>query len=105
MQIDQSLILRLEHLARLELSEEQRDQIRKDLNNILKMVAHLQDLPTDEVEPLVYLNPDVNVWREDQVRDQVSRDAALKNAPAHDDTYFTVPKVIDLKSGLPDQAP
>ncbi|HKK75878.1 MAG TPA: Asp-tRNA(Asn)/Glu-tRNA(Gln) amidotransferase subunit GatC [Saprospiraceae bacterium] len=97
MQIDHSLILRLEHLARLELSKDERATIRQDLNDILTMVEQLQDLPTDEVEPLVYLNPDVNVWREDQVKDQVSRTAALKNAPSQDGTYFTVPKVIDLK--------
>lgn len=97
MQIDQSLILRLEHLARLELSQEERTIIQQDLNDILNMVEQLQDLPTDEVPPLVYLNPDVNVWREDQVKHQVNRAAALKNAPDQDGTYFTVPKVIDLK--------
>ena len=97
MQIDHSLILRLEHLARLELSQKERAIIRQDLNDILAMVEQLQDLPTDEVPPLVYLNSDVNVWREDQVKHQVSREAALKNAPDQDGTYFTVPKVIDLK--------
>jgi aspartyl-tRNA(Asn)/glutamyl-tRNA(Gln) amidotransferase subunit C len=97
MQIDKSLILRLEHLARLELSDTERSQIQGDLNNILEMVEQLQNLPTDEVEPLVYLNSDVNVWRADQVKNQVSREEALKNAPDHDDAYFKVPKVIDLK--------
>lgn len=97
MQIDQSLIFRLEHLARLELSAEERSIIQQDLNDILTMVEQLQDLPTEEVTPLVYLNADVNIWREDEVKDQVSREAALKNAPQQDGTYFTVPKVIDLK--------
>lgn len=97
MQIDKSLILRLEHLARLELSETERDQIQTDLNNILEMVEQLQNLSTDSVEPLVYMNTDVNVWRVDEVKNQVSREEALKNAPDHDDTYFKVPKVIDLK--------
>ncbi len=97
MQIDNELVSRLEHLARLELSEAERAQMQVDLNKILTMVEKLQELPTDGVEPLVYLNPDVNVWREDEVKHQVKREDALKNAPDQDGTYFKVPKVIDLK--------
>lgn len=97
MQIDKPLILKLANLARLELSDEESTLIQQDLNAILEMVEQLQDLNTDDVAPLVYLNPDVNVWRADQVKDQVSRAAALKNAPEQDGTYFTVPKVINLK--------
>ena len=97
MQIDNELVSRLEHLARLELSEEERKQMQTDLNKILTMVEKLQELPTDGVEPLVYLNPDTNVWRKDEVAHQVKREDALKNAPDQDGTYFKVPKVIDLK--------
>lgn len=96
MQIDNTLISKLEKLARLELSEEERQKIQQDLNAILEMVAKLESLETKEVEPLVYLNPDVNVWRKDEVKDQVEQAAALKNAPNQDGTYFKVPKVIDL---------
>jgi aspartyl-tRNA(Asn)/glutamyl-tRNA(Gln) amidotransferase subunit C len=96
MQIDNTLISKLEHLARLELSSEERQKIQDDLNAILEMVAQLERLDTKEVDPLVYLNPDVNVWRKDEVKDQVSRAEALKNAPKEDGTYFKVPKVIDL---------
>lgn len=96
MQIDNTLISKLENLARLELSEEERQKIQQDLNAILEMVAKLESLDTNEVEPLVYLNPDVNVWRTDEVKDQVDQAAALKNAPNQDGTYFKVPKVIDL---------
>ena len=97
MQIDKELISRLEHLARLELSETERAQIMGDLNNILTMVEQLQALDTKDVEPLVYLNQDVNVWRADQVKNQVERSEALKNAPHADGAYFKVPKVINLK--------
>ena len=97
MQIDKQLISRLEHLSRLELESEEKEQLLKDLNNILQMVEKLQELSTDEVEPLVYLNEDVNVWRKDRIDNQLDRSAALKNAPDQDGIYFKVPKVIDLK--------
>lgn len=97
MQIDKKLISKLEHLARLELEPEEKEQLMQDLNNILQMVEKLQELPTEAIEPLVYLNEDVNVWRSDQIKHQLDRSAALKNAPDQDGVYFKVPKVIDLK--------
>lgn len=96
MTITRTLISRLEHLARLELSDVERQSLQKDLSNILTMVEKLQELDTNDVEPLVYLNEDVNVWREDQVQNQVEREKALSNAPQQDGTFFMVPKVIDL---------
>lgn len=96
MQIDKQLISRLELLARLELSDEEREAIRRDLNEILGMVEKLQRIDTTGVDPLVYLNPDVNQWRADEVRDQLPLERALRNAPQEDGSYFKVPKVIDL---------
>lgn len=84
-------------LARLELSDAEREAIRQDLNKILEMVEQLQALDTNGVEPLVYLTPEVNRWREDAVKGQLDRQQALKNAPHEAGTYFKVPKVIDLK--------
>ncbi|MEN0003773.1 MAG: Asp-tRNA(Asn)/Glu-tRNA(Gln) amidotransferase subunit GatC [Bacteroidota bacterium] len=96
MQIDKNLISRLEHLARLELSEAERESLTNDLNAILEMVAQLQDLDTDDVEPLVYINEDINQLRPDEVNNQVDVKEALKNAPDEDGAHFKVPKVIDL---------
>ena len=94
MQVDEQLILRLEKLARLQLSEEERELIQGDLNKVLEMVDTLKEINTDNVEPLVYMNEEVNVLREDIVKNQVPREDALRNAPAEDGTYFKVPKVI-----------
>ncbi|MEL6922403.1 MAG: Asp-tRNA(Asn)/Glu-tRNA(Gln) amidotransferase subunit GatC [Bacteroidota bacterium] len=94
MTVDKELISRLEHLARLELSAEEKQRIQHDLNEILKMVEKLNELDTDGVAPLVYLSEAENVAREDEVRHQVDRAAALKNAPQQDGTYIKVPKVI-----------
>jgi len=94
MKIDQSLISKLEHLARLELSETEKEGIRNDLNNILQMVEKMNELNTDDVEPLVYINEQQNVWREDKVENQVNREDALRNAPDKNEAFFKVPKVI-----------
>ena len=96
MTIDNELISRLEHLARLELSPEERERIQNDLNEILKMVEKLNELDTDKVEPLVYVSEAENIQREDEIKHQVERTEALKNAPDQDGTYFKVPKVIKL---------
>ena len=96
MTIDNELISRLEHLARLELSVEERQRIQKDLNEILDMVAKLEELDTENVEPLVYLSEEANVLRKDEIKNQVTREDALSNAPDKDEQYFRLPKVIDL---------
>lgn len=95
MQINQELILRLEELARLELSEQEREKIRQDLENILGMCQKLESLDTSTVEPLVYISEEVNVLRADKVEHQLEHDLAMANAPNTDGTYFKVPKVID----------
>jgi aspartyl-tRNA(Asn)/glutamyl-tRNA(Gln) amidotransferase subunit C len=94
MEVNKELILKLENLARLELSEEERNRIQHDLGNILKMVDKLNELDTSNVEPLVYISDEVNVLREDVVKDEVSNDAALSNAPTSQPPYFKVPKMI-----------
>ena len=97
MKVDKPLILKLEKLARLRLSDAERTQIRGDLNKILDMVSKLEELELDEVDPLVYISEEVNVLRPDTVKHQVEREAALSNAPKRTEEYFVVPKVIDLK--------
>ncbi len=97
MTIDEQLISKLEHLARLELSAEERTRLLKDLNNILTMVEKMNELDTQQVPPLIYLNEQANLLREDEITQQVSREDALRNAPKQDSVYFRVPKVIDLK--------
>lgn len=94
MKVDTDLILKLEKLARLELSTAERDLIKNDLGNILNLVDKLQSLDTQNVEPLIYLNDTVNNLRTDEVHQPITREEALKNAPLANDTFFKVPKVI-----------
>lgn len=94
MQIDRDLILKLENLAKLELSDLERERLGLDLTNILQMVEKLQELDTSNVEPLTYISDVVNQLREDEIKGQVTNEQALFNAPEKNEPYFKVPKVI-----------
>lgn len=94
MQINKNLISKLEKLSKLKLSEEERDSITGDLNNILQMIEKLDEIDTEGVEPLVYVSGTVNRLRADQVENQVTTKEALKNGPDVESPYFKVPKVI-----------
>ncbi len=94
MKIEKNLILRLEKLARLELSESERFGMISDLKNILDMVEKLKEVDTTGIAPLIYLNEDANQLREDEVKNELSNEEALKNAPDRDGEFFIVPKVI-----------
>lgn len=93
--MDDQLISNLEKLARLQLDDEERATLGGDLQKILDMVDRLRQLNTDGVEPLVYLSDGQTTARADEVAGQVTTEAALKNAPSHDDQFFRVPKVIE----------
>lgn len=96
MTIDKTLILRLEKLSRLQLSDTERENITNDLNNILEMIATLEDLDTEGVKPLRHvMEESTKPWREDVVKQPITKAEALQNAPNHDDDYFKVLKVID----------
>ncbi len=82
------------HLARLEV--ENMEKMQEDMSRILDFMDKLNELDTDQVAPLIYLNDEVNVTRPDETGEELSREDALKNAPDTDGTFFKVAKVIDL---------
>lgn len=96
MDINDELISKLERLAKLKLSEEERSIIKKDLKNILDMIDKIQEVDTSNVAPLEHINDDINVLRDDIAKNEITNDEALKNAPEISDNYIAVPKVIDL---------
>ena len=95
MKIDNSTIDKLADLAKLEFENEAKEGIVKDLNRILSFVEKLNELDTDNVEPLIYMSDEVNVLREDEEKHDISQQDALLNAPKKDSDYFRVPKVIN----------
>jgi len=92
--IDKNLISRLETLAKLKLSDKEKEELASELTNILNMVEKLQEVDTEGIEPLVYMNDEVNKLRPDQVERMVTQAEALKNAPDSDGTYFKTPRVL-----------
>ncbi len=97
MKIDKELVDKLAHLARLEFQDEQKLKIEQDLNRILSFMESLNEVDTSQVAPLVYLTDEKNVFRKDEVIQDLSHEEALKNAPKKDSDYFRVPKVIEQK--------
>lgn len=97
MKIDKELVDRIAHLARLEFQDEQKLKIEDDLNKILSFMESLNEVDTTNVEPLIYMTEEKNVFRHDEVKQEISHEDALKNAPKKDSDYFRVPKVIDQK--------
>ncbi|MCC8426691.1 Asp-tRNA(Asn)/Glu-tRNA(Gln) amidotransferase subunit GatC [Mucilaginibacter sp. UR6-11] len=94
MNIDSDTVDKIAHLARLELADTEKQDMIADMNKILDFMAKLNEIDTSGVEPLVYLSNEVNVFREDVVKQEITPEEALKNAPKHDDKYFLVAKVI-----------
>lgn len=95
MQIDKETVRKLAHLARLEFDENSADAMVNDMNRMLDFVAKLDTLDVSGVEPLIYMNEEVNVWRKDEVINTITHEEALKNAPKKDTDFFRVPKVIE----------
>ena len=81
-------------LARLKFSGEELENFTEQLNEILSYIEKLNELDTENVNPLSHPVEGENVFRKDVVKPSVKREEALKNAPDSDDEFFKVPKVI-----------
>ena len=93
--IDIKTVDEVAHLARLEFNDEAKAEVLNDMNRMLVFVDKLNELNTDDVQPLIYMTDEVNVMREDEPKQTITQKEALKNAPKKDSDYFKVPKVID----------
>lgn len=82
-------------LARLKFNDVDLENFTHQLNDILKYVEKLNELDTDNVEPLSHPIENANVFREDKLKPSISTEDALKNAPKRTDEFFKVPKVIN----------
>jgi len=82
-------------LARLELSPQEKERMRSQLDTILTYIDKLRGLDTEGVEPTAHAIPIVNVMREDELRPSAPVADMLANAPEPDDQLFRVPKIIE----------
>lgn len=91
-------IQEVEHIAllsRLELNDAERERAANELSQIIGYFEALSQLDTQNVEPTMHALPVENVLRADQVREGLSHDAALMNAPESADGMFQVPRVVE----------
>jgi aspartyl-tRNA(Asn)/glutamyl-tRNA(Gln) amidotransferase subunit C len=94
MEVTVTLVDKLAHLSRLEFNASEKEAIKNDLQRMISFVEKLDELDLEGTEPLLHMSDNVNVLRDDEVTGSITRDEAFKNAPAHDDKFFKVPKVI-----------
>lgn len=81
-------------LARLELSEEEKEKYASQLSAILEYAEALNKLDTENVPPTSHVLPIKNVFREDSVSSHLPNEKATANAPAKEGNYFKVPKIM-----------
>ena len=80
-------------LARLELTEEEKEKFSKQLGDILKYVEQMNQVDTTGVEPMSHAIPSVNVMREDVIVSEQTKEELMANAPSKEDGFFRVPKI------------
>lgn len=83
------------HLARLALSEEEKQRLTAELNTILTYMEHLNEVATVGVEPTAHVLDLINVFRDDTVHQTLSVDDALANAPETAQHFFVVPRIVE----------
>ena len=95
MKVDKKTLEKISHLARLELDAGKEKEMLESLSEILTWVEKLNELDTENVEPLTNMTMEINALREDEVRDHLDREKGLSSAPKRDKKFFKVPKVKD----------
>ncbi|MBO4981010.1 MAG: Asp-tRNA(Asn)/Glu-tRNA(Gln) amidotransferase subunit GatC [Lachnospiraceae bacterium] len=93
--IDDATIEYVGILAKLSLSEEEKEQAKKDMGSMLDYIDKLNELDTAGTEPMSHIFPVQNVFREDVVTNGDDSEKMLKNAPEEKDNMFVVPKTVE----------
>ena len=94
MKVTEEIIDHIAHLARLEFEGESKAQIKADLENIISFMDKLQEVDTENIEPLIFMSEEVNRLREDVAKVTLTQEDVLHNAPKKDSDYFRIPKVL-----------
>ncbi len=95
MAIDRTIVDRVARLARLSLTDEERETFTRQLRDILDYFARLQELDLRAAEPTAHAPAATNVLREDVARPGLDRAEVLAAAPAQEDGFFKVPPVLE----------
>ena len=95
MPLDRAAVDHVARLARLDLTDAERERMQAELSQILEHADKIQELDLDNVEPTAHALPLRNVMRADEVRPSLSQERALANAPEVEDGRFKVPRIIE----------
>jgi aspartyl-tRNA(Asn)/glutamyl-tRNA(Gln) amidotransferase subunit C len=95
MSVDQATVRRIAHLARIKVSELEVPHLQAELNAILAFVEELKSVDVEGVEPMTSVLPMAMKKRADEVTDGGIADDIIANAPASDDHFLVVPKVVE----------
>ena len=82
------------NLARMYLTDQEQSMFQKQLNDVVRYVAEIEQVDVDGVEPTAHAISIQNMFRRDEEKNGLDRDTVLANAPLHDGAQFQVPKII-----------
>ncbi|HEX2134409.1 MAG TPA: Asp-tRNA(Asn)/Glu-tRNA(Gln) amidotransferase subunit GatC [Microvirga sp.] len=95
MSVDQNTVRRIARLARIAVTDDEVPHLQGELNAILSFVEQLNEVNVEGVEPMTSVTPMVMKKRQDEVTDGGYPDKIVRNAPATEDNFFLVPKVVE----------
>jgi aspartyl-tRNA(Asn)/glutamyl-tRNA(Gln) amidotransferase subunit C len=95
MSVDTETVRRIAHLARIAVAEDEVEHLKGELNAMLAFVEQLSEVNVEGVEPMTSVTPMAMKMREDVVNDGGIAADIVKNAPATEDNFFLVPKVVE----------
>ena len=95
MTIDLKTVKHISKLSRISIDDQKAKKLEKDLNSIFKWIEKLNELNTDNVEPLTSIAETALRLRKDQILSKNIREDILKNSPKDNKDYFVVPKVVE----------
>ena len=94
MEVNDAMIDKLATLAKLKFDVEEKQAIKKDLQNMLGFIDKMNELDTTGVQPLLHMTSNVNIMRADEIVGSITNEEALQNASTKNAPFFIVPKVI-----------
>ena len=95
MSVDSATVRRIAHLARIAVKDDEVEHLQGELNAILAFVEQLSEVDVSGVEPMTSVTPMTMKKRIDQITDGDMAELVIKNAPAREDHFFLVPKVVE----------
>jgi aspartyl-tRNA(Asn)/glutamyl-tRNA(Gln) amidotransferase subunit C len=95
MSVDAATVRRIAHLARIAVTDAEVPHLQGELNAMLAFVEQLSEVDVEGVEPMTSVTPMAMMKRPDVVNDGEIADDVVRNAPASDDHFFLVPKVVE----------